>query len=188
MNTKFAHIARPALAVSLVLLVAACGGGGPAATTPGSQPTKAPEATKPAEGEPTPGTALTACELVTPADIEQALDLDAGTVAAGELKQQPTSLDPAGNECRYSDEKWGGLIVSVTPTDGVNVYDALKKAYGDTAEALQVGDGAYWFENNDRGYFLKGAVLVRLQFQYIVSGMKFREPTIQIGTAAIGRV
>lgn len=192
----------------LILLVAAAGlltacGGSPAATPTGptsptsqpvgEQPTEAPaeadQTDAPDAAEPTPGTALSACELVAPGDVEAALDLDAGTVDAGELELDPSVLDPAANECRYEGD-WGGLIVASTPTDGVNVYDALVSAYGDEAEALEIGDGALWFEDNDRGYFLKGAVMVRLQFTHVVEGGldSFRDPTIAIGEAAVAKV
>lgn len=179
---------------SLLIVLAACGGGGQspgtAATTPPAEPSmSAPGQTDAPVGEATPGTSLTACELVTPGDIEAALELDAGTVAEGALAQKPTSLDPAVNECRYQDESWGGLVVLVTPTDGLNVYDALVKAFGDDAEALDIGDGALWFENNDRGYFLEGSVVVLLQFTFITSPMdSFRDPTIAVGQAAVARI
>jgi hypothetical protein len=181
--------ARATSLIAVALLVAACGPTGSQTRAPatGSTATQAPGSTKAAEGEPTPGTALTSCELVAPADIEAALKLAAGTVAAGTLEQQPTSLDPAANECTYRGD-WGGLIVHVTPTDGPNVFDALVKAYGDTSEAVDVADGGLWFEANDRGYFLKGVVMVRLQFQFIADGTKFRDPSIAIGTAALAKV
>ena len=166
-------ISRLAIAPLLVLtlLIAACG----SAATPGNttapsspngttQPTQAtlPDETEPTEAEPTPGTTLTACELVAPEDIEAALGLDADTVDEGEFEEDPSVLDPAANECTYNQDTWGGLVVSSTPTDGVNVFDALVSAYGEDAESIDgIGDGALWFENNDRGYFLKGPVMVR---------------------------
>ena len=122
-----------------------------------------------------------------PADIEAALELDAGTVDEGTFKEAGTTLDPAANECRYTGA-WGGLVVSSTPTDGPNVFDALVNSFGDEAEELQIGDGALWFQDDRRGYFLKGVVLVRLQFTHIVDGTPVRDPTIAIGTAAVGRV
>jgi hypothetical protein len=166
---------------------AGCRGHGNSSTawTPG-----APAATTPIEAEPTPGTALNACELVAPEDIEAALSYDAGTVDEGELEEDPTILDPAANECRY-DSDWGGLIVDVTPTDGVNVFDAVDHAFGDDAEALDgIGDGALWFENNDRGYFLKGSVMVLLQFTHIAEGDfdSFRDPTVALGEAAVAKI
>jgi len=176
----------------IAVVLAACGGGSGGTAAPssgGGQATDKPDASKPAEGEPTPGTALTACELVTPADIEAALDLEPGTVSEGELKQEPTVLDPAVNECKYIDDSWGGLNALVTPTDGVNVYDALVDVYMKDAEALEIGDGALWFEKNDRGYFLKGSVIILLQFTHVKQSLdSFRDPTVEIGTSAVGRI
>jgi len=187
------RFSTPAIVLALVLVLAACAGGSPGASAgepdPGGEPSGAAPSEGGGEAEPTPGTSLTACELVTPADIEAALDFDPGTVAEGTLEEQPTVLDPAVNECRYEDEAWGGLVVYVTPTDGVNVYDALESVYGDTAEALDIGDGAFWFEDNDRGYFLQGSVMVQLQFTFLVDPVtSFRDPTIAVGEAAVAKI
>ncbi len=192
------------LVISLFALTAvltACGTGSSPATQPaGSQtaiasteaaePTTAAGEPTPAAGEATPGTALTACEIVAPADIEAVLGLDAGTVEEGTLKQIGTTLDPAENECKY-DADWGGLVVSVTPTKGVNTFNAVEKVYGDDAEKLTgIGDGALWFEDYDRGYFLKGSVHVLLQFTFIADNelTSFRDPTVALGTAAIAKI
>jgi hypothetical protein len=188
--------------IVLALLVAACSSAPAAVQTPGrsappvQQPTEAPEETEdsdpgPAEPDATPGTALTACELVTPADIEAAIGLEAGTVSPGELKAKGTVLDAFANECRYDDDEWGGLVVSVTPTDGINTYDAVHDVFGDDAEKLDgIGDGALWFPENDRGYFLKGSVLVMLQYTYLTAGDfdTFRDPTVSVGTAAVSKI
>jgi len=183
--------------IALFVLVAcssAAPAGTPAAATPtGGQPTSQPTTTAGTtdEGEPTPGTALSSCELVTPADIEAAVELDAGTVQPGELEQQGTVLDKAVNECRYQGEDWGGLVVHVTPANGKNTYDSVKKVFGDDAEEIpNIGDGALWFEANDRGYFVKGSVLVMLQFTHLVDSdlTSFRDPTVAIGTAAVGKI
>ena len=184
---------RYATALSAALLLAACTQAGSSNEPTEGQPSSGSEPSQAAAslggGEPTPGTSLTSCELVLPADIEAALGLDPGTVAEGTLEEAGTVLDPAVNQCTYQDDAWGGLIVHVTPTDGVNVYDALESAYGDEAEALDIGDGAFWFENDDRGYFLKGSVLVMLQFTFITETMdSFRDPTIAVGEAAVARI
>jgi len=182
---------RPMSAVPSVILVLAACSSSPAASgagpTSGGAPSQA-TVSQPASGEPTPGTSLTACELVTAADVEAALSLDPGTVSEGALTEKGTVLDPAVNECRYTDETWGGLVVNVTPTDGVNTFDAVESAFGEDAEALDIGDGALWFEDNDRGYFLKGSVMVLLQFTFIVDGTPFRDPTIALGEAAVARI
>lgn len=182
---------RPALPLLLALLLglAACAGGSPGASAgdpePGGEPTRGEESQA---GEPTPGTSLTACQVVTAADIEATLGLEPGTVSEGTLEEQPTVLDPATTECRYQDESWGGLVVNLTPTDGLNTYDALVSVYGDDAEALDIGDGALWFEDSDRGYFLKGSVMFFLQLTFLVDGTPFRVPTIELGEAGIGRL
>ena len=176
--------------LTLVLVLGACSAGSPGASAgepePGGDPSQAGESD--AAGQPTPGTSLTACEIVTAADIEAALTLEPGTVAAGTLEVRPTPLDPAVNECRYEGEAWGGLIVHVTPTDGVNTFDAVESTFGDEAEPLDIGDGALWFEDDDRGYFLKGAVMFFLQFTFIADQSPLREPTIALGEAGIGRL
>ena len=183
----------------LTLLIAACGGGAAATSDPGQAtpaPTQAAAPTNddfepgPAEPDATPGTSLTGCELVAPEDIEAALDLDAGTVGDGEFEETADILDPHSNQCRYNDD-WGGLIVRVTPTDGVNTYDAVADVYGEDAEAIDgIGDGALWFEDNDRGYFISGSVMVLLQFTHIAEGDfdSFRDPTVALGEAAIAKI
>jgi hypothetical protein len=177
--------------LGMIMLLAACSsspGGSEAAPSSGGAPSQ-PAASEAASGEPTPGTALTACELVAAADIEAALSLDAGTVSEGTFKETPTVLDPASNECRYTDDSWGGLVVMLTPTDGVNTFDAVRDVFGEDAETIDdVGDGALWFQDNDRGYFLKGSVMVILQFQFIVDGTPFRDPTIALGEALVARI
>jgi hypothetical protein len=183
-------------ALLAVALFAACGGSNapqPSAQAPGTQaPAATPtaeETDEPIEGQPTPGTALTSCELVTPADIEAAVGLDAGTVDEGELDAGGTILDPAANDCTY-DGEWGRLIVSVTPTDGVNVFDAVNDSFGDEAEDLGLGDGALWFEDDDRGYFLSGPVMLRLQFSFLTEGGfdSFRDPTVALGEAFLEKL
>jgi hypothetical protein len=182
---------RPTPAIlSLVVLLAACAsspGASNAEPSSGAVPSQATES-HPASGEPTPGTDLTACELVTAGDIEAALSLDPGTVSEGRLEEQPTVLDPATNECRYRDDSWGALIIHVTPTDGVNTWDALAAVYSGPAESLNVGDAGLWFEDDDRGYFLKGSVMLFLQFQFIADGTPFRDPTIALGEAAVAKI
>ena len=182
----------------LTLLIAACGGGA-ATTAPGQstpQPTLAARPTDdaldpgPAEPDATPGTSLTSCELVSPQDIEAALDLEAGTVGDGEFTESPDILDAHANQCRYNDE-WGGLLVNVTPTDGLNTYDAVADVFGEDAESIDgIGEGALWFEERDRGYFLQGSVMVLLQFTHITEGEfdSFRDPTVALGEAALAKI
>jgi hypothetical protein len=191
--SRFDTRAFRSILLSTMVIAAGCGS---SAATPTEQ--SQPAETAPANGEEsdggaapgdaTPGTSLTACELVAPADIEAALGLDPGTVKEGTLKQAPTVLDAAANECRYDAQDWGGLVVLATPTDGVNTFNALAKVYGDSGEKLDVADGSYWFEDNDRGYFLKGSVLVIVQFTHIAGGGAFREPSIELGKALVAKI
>jgi hypothetical protein len=174
------------------LLLTACGGSGaPSSTTaPGTQApaaTTAVETDVPAQGQPTPGTALNACEVVTPADIEAALGLEAGTVDEGELEDAATVLDPASTDCHYTGD-WGGLVVALTPTDGVNVFDAVVGSR--ETEDLGLGDGAVWSEDESRGFFLAGPVMLRLQFTHLTSGEfdSFREPTVALGEAFLEKL
>jgi len=178
--------------LAAVILLAACGTS-PGASS-GGQPSSggapsAPAASSSGGGEPTPGTDLTACELVTAADVEAALSLDPGTVAEGVHEAIPDQLSARKNECRYEDEAWGGLIVTVIPEDGVNTFDAVRDVFGDDAEVVEAGDGALWFPDNLRGYFLKGPVMVLLQFSFIVEdGADFKAATVSVGQAALARI
>lgn len=186
------HPPTLAALIAATLLIGAC------SATPSASSSAAASEPAPSPGggsgggesdtaEPTPGTSLTACELVTPADIEAALTLDPGTVTDGTLEQQGTVLDPAINECAYTDESWGGLVVYVTPTDGVNAWDALATVY-QIGESMNFGDAGLWFESDDRGFFLKGSVLIMLQFTFLTDGTPFRDPTIALGQVAVDKI
>ena len=162
------HAARAGLGLTLTiaLALAACGGGTPstAASSDGSAASSADASS--ASAEPTPGTALNACELITATDIETALELEPGTVAEGELEQVGTILDPAETECTYQDEAWGGVILRLTPTDGVNLFDAVLGAYDD-AERIDAGDGAFWSPGTNRAFISKGSVTAMLQIGFV---------------------
>jgi len=134
-----------------------------------------------------PGTDLTACELVTAADIESALNLEPGTAAAGDTRDVEGD-DPAANECSYLAQTWGGLVVIVSPTNGAADFESVVAAAGDDAESLDTGDGALWLPTVERGYFLKGTVLVIIQFIRLVEPVPFREPTIELGEAALAKL
>lgn len=181
----------PALAVSLLL--AACGASAAPPASDAAQ-SDAPAASvaqsaAPSDaGAPAPGTDLDACELVTASDVEAALELDAGTVAAGELTEDPTTLSPGHSTCRYTGD-WGGLVVSLTPEDGANLFDAARGSYDDASDREVTGaDGAFWSEDQHRGFFWKGAVAVMLQITHLTAGGDFGEATVAIGQAAMDRV
>lgn len=152
--------ARGAAALlAMSLLVAACGGGPAPTQTPGSEPTTAPTtaATEAPNGggEPTPGTALNACQVITPADIEAITETT--DVAEGELKETPTSLSPGRTECTYAGD-WGRVIVSLTPEDGANLYGAARGSYADASDITGPWDGAFNSQQNKRAFVWKGAV------------------------------
>jgi hypothetical protein len=186
----------PICLLVIAVALAACSSAPPAGspTAPPAQSTVEPT-DGPTDGEattdaaPTPGTMLTACDLVAPSDIEAALELDAGTVAQGQHTDDPTVLDPARNKCRYDDD-WGGLVIEVLPTDGVNAFDAVADTFGDDAEDLPIGDGALWFEDNNRGYFLNGSVMVLLQFTHLTDSdsPSRRDLTVALGEAALAKL
>jgi hypothetical protein len=152
-----------ALAIAAVLALAACGGAAQSAQSAArSDGGSSSEATGSSEPQPTPGTALDACEILTPADIEAALELDPKTVAKGKLEEVGTVLDPAETECTYRNDAWGGVIVRLTPTDGANLFDAVTSAYDD-AERIDAGDGAFWSPETNRAFVSKGSVTAMLQ-------------------------
>ncbi len=81
--------------------------------------------------------------------------------------------------------------MNVTPTDGVNTYDAVESVFGEDAESIDgIGDGALWFEERDRGYFLKGSVMILLQFTHVVDNDldSFRDPTVALGETALNKI
>jgi len=178
--------------LAAVILLAACGTS-PGASS-GGQPSSggapsAPAARESAEpGEPTPGTNLTACALVTAADIEAALTLEPGTVAEGVHRETPTVLSPGSNECRYEGDDWGGLLVIVIPEDGVNNYDAVVTTSEGGIE-VDLGDASIWYPDSLRGFFLQGPVMILLQFTFIVEpGADFQAATVSVGEAALARL
>ncbi|HET6380644.1 MAG TPA: hypothetical protein VFH63_06360, partial [candidate division Zixibacteria bacterium] len=146
----------------------------------------------PSEAEPAPGTALNACELVSADDVAAmllALSGEEVTVAAGELTEEPTVLDPNKTDCRYADE-WGGLVVSLTPTDGANLYDAARGSYTDAKDLEIAGaDSAFWSADTNRGFFWKGSVTVMLQLTHTAAGgIDWEEATAMLGQAAIDKL
>jgi hypothetical protein len=151
------------LAVALAV-VAACGATGAAEPT-GDDPTPPGEVadatTDPGDGgdtgdaEPSPGTTLNACEIVTADDVAAASDSD--SVTPGELKAGPTVLSPGRTECTYEGD-FGRVIVELTPEDGANLYDAAIGAYKGAELIDGLGDGAFWSDKNHRAFVWQGAV------------------------------
>jgi hypothetical protein len=160
----------------LVLALAACGGGGATTddtdtTSPASQAAEA-EVVDPNEPEdagavvyeeevPVPGTDLTACEIITPEDVQAAFGFD-GTVAPGAFEADPTVLSPGHTSCTYEGD-FGRLSVSLTPEDGANLYDAAYGAYDDLQVIPGVGDGAFWSADTKRAFVWQDKVAVMVQ-------------------------
>lgn len=182
---------RSLLPLALVLILAACSSGSPDtsdASAESSVPPSAAASEEPEAQPPVAGTSLNACEIVTGADIESALALDAGTVADGELQETPNTLSPGHTDCSYSGD-WGGLKVSLTPEDGANLYDAARGAYDDASDRELVGtEGAFWSQGTSRGFAWKGAVAVMLQFSFITVDADWDDATTALAQAAMDRV
>jgi hypothetical protein len=137
---------------------------------------------------PEAGTDLDACEIVTAGDIETALELDSGSVTEGELTETPTVLSPGHTDCRYSGD-WGGLVVSLTPEDGANLYDAARGSYDDASDVVLTSvDGAFWSADAGRFFAWKGAVAVMLQFSHITTGADAKAANTAIAQAAMDKV
>jgi hypothetical protein len=107
---------------------------------------------------PVPGTDLNACEIVTPDDVKSAF-LATAEVAPGEFEADPTTLSPNHSECTYQGD-FGRVIVSLTPEDGANLYDAAYGAYDGLEPITGLGDGAFWSDENHRGFVWKDRVAV----------------------------
>jgi len=184
------------IAFMALLATASCGGATSSDTGYGGGGGSSPEAATSEEGggngnggtAAEPGTDLTACELVAADDVAAALGLDAGGVAEGDLHQLESDVDPNVTECRWVAQDWGGLSVIVAPGDGANEFADAKAALADRAESLDIGDGALWVDDIERGYFLKDTVLVTVQFIFLTDRSPLRDPTISLGTAAVAKV
>ncbi|RPH32845.1 MAG: hypothetical protein EHM90_06590 [Chloroflexi bacterium] len=167
-----------------IWLIVLAGCASPASS--GEEPSSAPGGGGGGGG--TPGTDLTACQIVLPADIEVALGLDTGTVAEGEdtpVAEDPTY--PGASQCTYAGE-WGRVLVGLIPADGDQAFADFAATGDDRAEDLDVGDGGLWFEDIERGLFLSGPVLVDIAWIRLTESVPLREPTIELGEAALARL
>lgn len=159
----------------LVLALAACGGG--TATNTDSDPETAPATAEPAAADPddpedvgavvyeeevpVPGTDLDACEIITADDVKSAFAFD-GDVDPGVVEADPTVLSPGHTECTYEGD-FGRLIVSLTPEDGANLYDAAYGAYDDLQVIEGIGDGAFWSADTKRAFVWQEKVTAMIQ-------------------------
>ena len=189
------RLALPAL-LALALFVSACGSDpasdgsdAPDASVPAASIPAATEPAATAESDvPNAGTDLDACEIVTAEDVAAATGLDVATIGEGALTESPTVLSPGHTECDYTGE-WGGVIVSLTPEDGANLYDAARGAYDDASDRVITGsDGAFWSEETGRGFFWKGAVAVMMQVGFLAEGGDRDAIVTALGQAALDRV
>jgi hypothetical protein len=180
------------IVLTMLLATAGCGRAASTDTASGGGGGSSPEAATSEDGggggAAAPGTDLTACELVTADDVAAALGLDAGSVANGDLHQLDSDVDPNVTECRWAAQDWGGLSVIVSPGSGADQFAHTKESVADRAESLDIGDGALWVDDLGRGYFLKGSVLILVQFTYLADKSPFREPSISLGTAAVDKI
>ena len=190
----------------LVLAVAACGGSAPNDGDDAGADAIGPEATAvvgdrtavdPNEPEdagaiiyeeevPVPGTTLTACELITSADVQAAFATDAA-VPAGTLEVSPTVLSPGRNECRYEGD-FGRLLVDVTPEDGANLYDAAYGAYDGLEAITGLGDGAFWSEGNHRGLVWQDRVTAMFTIFAADGDLTGTDLTRTLGEALVGKL
>jgi hypothetical protein len=125
---------------------------------------------------------------VLPADVEAALSLDPGTVAEGE--DSPVAEDPnypGASRCSYSGD-WGSVSVGLIPANGDQAFAGYEATGADRAEALDMGDGGLWFEDIERGIFLSGSVLIDISWLRLSEAVPLREPTIDLGEAALARL
>jgi len=189
--------ALSALLMIAAITFAACSGG---TAAPANDATTAPSITTPdetaasdataatgggVEGNLTPGTSLNACEIVTSDDVAAATKAT-DPVAAGTLKENPTSLSPGHTECRYEGE-FGGVIVALTPEDGANLYDAARGAYKDAADIAGIGDGAFNSDKNNRAFIWKEKVAVMLTM-FVGGGATQLQIATDLGKAIVEKL
>lgn len=199
-------ISRGAALGLLALSLVACGGGAasgahedvdvqaevPAATTVAEAPNADPNdpdsvgAIIYEEEVPVPGTTLSACQIVTGADLQTALGLDV-PVAEGALEADPTVLSPGHSECRYEGD-FGRVIVDLTPEDGANLYDAAYSAYDGLAFVDGVGDGAFWSDKTDRAFVWQDRVTVMLTLKLDDSELTGPDLTQVLGQAIVAKL
>ena len=189
----------------LVLVVAACGGSStPDPDAAASGAIAAPLASTAAEGQadpndpeavgaivyeeevPVPGTALNACEIVTPQDVKTAFAAKAD-VADGIFEADPTVLSPGHSECTYEGD-FGRLIVALTPEDGANLYDAAYGAYKSLEVIPGVGDGAFWSQKERRGFVWQDRVAAMFTIQPSSGDVTGLQVTEVLGQLMLGKL
>jgi hypothetical protein len=188
------RLAAGAMLAALVLVACGTSAADEPTTSDGADrsaaaaPSSAPESMAAEPAAPEAGTDLTACEIVTAGEVEAAVGLDSGTVAEGELTESPTALSPGHTECDYEGD-WGRIVVSLTPEDGANLFDAARGSYADASDRDIAGaDGAFWSEDQGRGFFWKGAVTAMFQVSFLADGGDHEQIILTLGQDAIDKV
>jgi hypothetical protein len=187
---------RSVLAGLLVLVVAACSSAAPAdeldqATTAPAPSTAVVDTADVGaviydEADPEPGTTLNACEIIDADDVQAAFGLEEA-VADGTFEADPTVLSPNHSECRYEGD-FGRLIVSLTPEDGANLYDAAYGAYDDLVVIPGVGDGAFWSAGTKRAFIWQDRVTAMIQIGIAGGEVTGLEVVAALGEAMIAKL
>ncbi len=183
MTRSFSALGASLLALTLIL--AACGDGGAPTGDPGTEPPTAEAVpTEAAEAEPTPGTDLNACEIVTAADIAAATGIEG--VADGTFEENPSTLSPGRSECTYEGD-FGRVIVDLTPEDGANLYDAARGAYDDASDITGIGDGAFNSVGENRAFIWQGPVAVMLTM-FLNGDIEQLDVATELGKRVVGKL
>jgi hypothetical protein len=138
------------------------------------------------EEVPVPGTTLGACDILTADDIRVAFGLDA-PIPAGTFEASPTVLSPGHSDCSYEGD-YGRVLVSLTPEDGANLYDAAYGAYDGLEPITGLGDGAFWSADTNRGFIWQDRVAVMLSVYPVERDAAGADLIKALGTAVIEKL
>jgi hypothetical protein len=177
-------------AVALLLILAACGGGAPAATSPAvatptqaqptgaGVPTDAPSAamTDAPTNAPTSGsTGAAACSLLTAEEV---------SAAYGETLEAVPSEDELYSYCTYGDDREVRTFVTKNAATATTMFDTMKVNDGEAVPG--VGDEAWWSTDSFQPglYVMKGGLLAH------ISGSQTgpEDSIIQLGTLMVSRM
>lgn len=201
----FRSLIRPVALGVLTLALVACSGPGtpsegdvddppvtPVASTVAEAPTTDPNdpegvgAVIYEEEVPVPGTTLGACDIITADDVKVAFALDI-PVAAGVFEASPTTLSPGHSECEYEGD-FGRVLVSLTPEDGANLYDAAYGAYDGLEVIPGLGDGAFWSADTNRGFVWQDRVAAMISVYAYGSELEDVEIVTSLGEALLAKL
>jgi hypothetical protein len=172
-------LAAPLLLLVAVgtLLLSACGGGSPAAST-GAQPTASTKAAEPpaqsaqppakaaptqapaaAANSPAAASTLDACSFLTAQEVQ--------AVIGKAVVPVTDSSDPRGLGCSYHDASSNSRLVSyavypLSPSQAKQVHELTKGGGRDQIEVAGIGEDAYWDETFDSLNVLQGRYAVSL--------------------------